>query len=214
MRRTRSTVAGWVVAAAVLGCAAAPALAAPAPAAAPAAVTFAPAHSALVSSVPADGATLSAAPTEIVLTFNENINASFTQIALTRADTAVALAPVAVKGPEVRAQISAPSPGPGAYRVAVRVVSADGHPISGETRFTVSGPAVTTPAATPSAPPAATSASAVPSAAVAPTTAAPVVSDPGAQSTPPGSSRLPGFLIAGALIAAAVGLVAWDRARR
>jgi methionine-rich copper-binding protein CopC len=168
MRRTRSTVAGWVVAAAVLGCAAAPALAAPAPAAAPAAVTFAPAHSALVSSVPADGATLSAAPTEIVLTFNENINASFTQVALTRADTTVALAPVAVKGPEVRAQISPPSPGPGAYRVAFRVVSADGHPISGETRFTVSGPAVTTPAATPSA-----SASAVPSAAAAPTTAAP-----------------------------------------
>ena len=213
MRRTRSTVAGWAVAAAVLGYAAAPALAAPAPAAAPAAVTFAPAHSALVSSVPADGATLSAAPTEIVLTFNENINASFTQVALTRADTTVALAPVAVKGPEVRAQISPPSPGPGAYRVAFRVVSADGHPISGETRFTVSGPAVTTPSATPAATPSA-SASAVPSAAAAPTTAAPVISDPGAQSTPAGSSRLPGFLIAGALIAAAVGLVAWDRARR
>ena len=227
MRRTRSTIAGWAVAAALAGYAAAPALAAPdlagaayspavAPAPAPAVAVgvgaLAPAHSALVSSVPADGATLSAAPTEIVLTFNENINASFTQVALTRGDAAVALAPVAVKGPEVRAQISAPALGGGAYRIAFRVVSADGHPISGETRFTVTGPATTTSAAAPT-PSVTASATPAPSSA-APTSTVPVATDQTSQPAPTGSSRLPGFVIAGALIAAAVGLVAWDRARR
>ena len=222
MRRTKSTIAAWAVAAALAGYAAAPALAAPdlagpaySPAVGPAVaevVALAPAHSALVSSVPADGATLSAPPTEIVLTFNENINASFTQVALTRGDSAVALAPVAVKGPEVRAQISAPALGGGAYRIAFRVVSADGHPISGETRFTVTGPATTTSAAAPT-PSVTASATPAPSSA-APTSTVPVATDQTSQPAPTGSSRLPGFVIAGALIAAAVGLVAWDRARR
>ncbi|HOF63811.1 MAG TPA: copper resistance protein CopC [Dermatophilaceae bacterium] len=221
MRRTKSTIAAWAVAAALAGYAAAPALAAPdlagpaySPAVGPAVaevVALAPAHSALVSSVPADGATLSAPPTEIVLTFNENINASFTQVALTRGDAAVALAPVAVKGPEVRAQISAPPLGGGAYRIAFRVVSADGHPISGETRFTVTGPAATTSAAAPTP---SVTASATPIPSSAPTSAAPVATDQAAQPAPTGSSRVPGFIIAGVLIAAAVGLVAWDRARR
>ncbi len=181
----------------------------------PAVSTALPGHSALVSSQPADGASLATGPTEIVLTFNENINPSFTQVALTRGEGAVTLSPAKVAGPVVRATLA--DPGPGAYRIAFRVVSADGHPISGETRFTVTGQAAASPTTTPSGAPAPTLSTSplVPSLAApsAPSPAAPAASD-AQPATGTGSSRPTGFLIAGALIAIAGTLVVWDRKRR
>ena len=104
----------------------------------PYAAALAPAHSALVSAVPADQAVLASGPTELVLTFNEEINPRFAQLALSRSGDVVALNPATATGTVLRATLA--DPGPGTYRIAYRVVSADGHPISGETSFTVTGP--------------------------------------------------------------------------
>ena len=91
-----------------------------------------------VSAVPADQAVLASGPTELVLTFNEEINPRFAQLALSRSGDVVALNPATATGTVLRATLA--DPGPGTYRIAYRVVSADGHPISGETSFTVTGP--------------------------------------------------------------------------
>ena len=99
---------------------------------------------------------LASGPTELVLTFNEEINPRFAQLALSRSGDVVALNPATATGTVLRATLA--DPGPGTYRIAYRVVSADGHPISGETSFTVTGPTRTptstgpTPTVAPSAP--------------------------------------------------------------
>ncbi len=110
-----------------------------------------PVHSALVSVVPADKSVLDRGPSEIVLTFNEDIAPSFAQVAVS-AEAAgappggsgsagvVATSPVAVSGRVARVTLT--PPGPGTYRIAYRVVSADGHPISGESTFAVRGATV------------------------------------------------------------------------
>ena len=130
----------------------------------PYAAALAPAHSALVSAVPADQAVLASGPTELVLTFNEEINPRFAQLALSRSGDVVALNPATATGKVLRATLA--DPGPGTYRIAYRVVSADGHPISGETSFTVTGPTrtPTSTGATSTAATSTTSASSNPSA--------------------------------------------------
>ncbi|GAB49661.1 copper resistance CopC family protein [Mobilicoccus pelagius] len=99
-------------------------------------VVSAAAHSALVSSTPKDGEKLAAMPTTAALVFNENIEPRGTQIVIAdHADVAHPVTPQ-VDGPEVIAAIPEGLPD-GLVHVRYRVVSADGHPISGETTFTV-----------------------------------------------------------------------------
>ena len=183
----------------------------------PYAVSLAPAHSALVSVVPADGATLDAGPTELVLTFNEDINPKFTQLALTRAGTVIALSSPIVAGPVLRATLA--DPGPGAYRIAYRVVSADGHPISGETRFTVRGqatpatstsPSVAVPSGSPASasPTASTAAPATPPASSPPASAAAVAS--GSQS----QEGMTWLYLGGGLLALAALTGVWEARRK
>src|SRR5699024_7346271 len=74
----RSRLASAALAVGLLGGAAVPATVLVAPAAS--------AHSVLLSSEPADGATLEASPEEVSFTFNEEINQSFATIAVTTAD--------------------------------------------------------------------------------------------------------------------------------
>ncbi|RJK94794.1 copper resistance CopC family protein [Vallicoccus soli] len=95
------------------------------------------AHASLSSTEPADGASLQAAPGVVRLVFDEAVQSG--------------LATVVVEGPGGPAAEGAPevldgtveqavaAAGDGDYRVAFRVVSADGHPVSGEVRFTVEG---------------------------------------------------------------------------
>ncbi len=182
----------------------------------PYAVSLAPAHSALVSVIPADGSSLDVGPTELVLTFNEDINPRFTQLALSRSGTVITLSPPTVAGPVLRSTLS--DPGPGAYRIAYRVVSADGHPISGETKFTVRGQSTTTPA-TPSSPsPGAPSGSPGPApAALAPST--PVAPSPSvsAVSVASGSQSQEGvtwLYLGGGLLALAALTGVWEARRR
>lgn len=117
------------------------------------------AHSALVSSTPADGETLTAMPESATLMFNENIQPQGTQVVIgDHSDVAHPVRPQ-VEGPKVTAVIPEGLP-PGLVHVRYRAVSADGHPITGEISFTVAGgpsdgastggvPAAPTPTANP-----------------------------------------------------------------
>lgn len=173
----------------------------------------APAHSALVSAVPADQAVLASGPTELVLTFNEEINPRFAQLALSRSGDVVALNPATATGTVLRATLA--DPGPGTYRIAYRVVSADGHPISGETSFTVTGPTrtPTSTGATSTAATSTTSASNNPSAGSGAAT-----TDSMASATPTtGSQRQDGMTwlyIGGALLALAGLTGVWESRRK
>ncbi|WP_197522230.1 copper resistance CopC family protein [Occultella aeris] len=102
------------------------------------------AHDVLLSSAPADGETLSAAPTEVRLAFNNDILDLNAAIVLTDAEGTVLTeeAPV-VDGTEVALPLPDGVPA-GVWTVTWRVVSSDGHPISGAYEFTVDAPVVTT----------------------------------------------------------------------
>ena len=109
------------------------------------AIAPASAHDELVSSTPVADAALDPAPTEVSLSYSDNILEVGVEVTVTDAAGTewVADAPV-VDGPTVTVPLNADMPG-GAYTVDWRVVSSDGHPISGSIPFTV-----TTPAAAPS----------------------------------------------------------------
>lgn len=93
------------------------------------------AHDRLESSDPPADAELAAPPVEVVLSYSADILATGTQVVVTTPDGDVD-AEVTVDGPEVRAALPPDLPG-GAYQVAWRVVSSDGHPIEGTFGFTV-----------------------------------------------------------------------------
>ncbi|MBZ2198673.1 copper resistance CopC family protein [Occultella gossypii] len=102
------------------------------------------AHDVLLSSAPAEGETLSAAPTEIRLTFNNEILDLSAAIVLTDAEgTVLTEEPPVVDGAEVALPLPDGVPA-GVWTVTWRVVSSDGHPISGTYEFTVDAPVVTT----------------------------------------------------------------------
>lgn len=140
------------------------------------------AHTALTASDPANGATERTAPTVVTLTFTEDINPTFANVVITSSDGRNwASGPPRVAGPELRVSVSPDMPDGGEYKVGYRVVSKDGHPVSGSITFTVAGvPAAAAPASPP------TSAS--------PTTTA----------APPGSSGPLGSDTKGSVITAAV----------
>ena len=130
MRIPRGRLASIAVAAALVGGTTAPA------------VVLAPvaaAHSVLISVDPADGTELDAAPDEIVLTFNEEINQNFASVAVTAGDdrTNLVAGDPTVTGETVTAEVAELEPG--AYTVGYRVTSADGHVVSGSSVFTVAG---------------------------------------------------------------------------
>jgi copper resistance protein C len=128
------------------------------------------AHTRLIGSDPADGARLASAPGRISLTFNENMQAEFTTVTVVGPDGAMwSTGPVGVDGPTVGIDLRPLGPA-GAYQVGYRVVSDDGHPVTGAITFTLTAPG---PGAEVSPPPVA-SAAPPPVAAV---TAAPA--DPG-----------------------------------
>lgn len=106
------------------------------------------AHTGLQSSTPADGQTLTVAPDAISLTFSSAVASEFAQVAVTGPDgESVTSGEVTIDGAVVSQSVS--TSGDGAYVVAYRVVSDDGHPVSGQLTFTLTG---TGGAATESAP--------------------------------------------------------------
>ncbi|MEV4052283.1 copper resistance CopC family protein [Amycolatopsis sp. NPDC049688] len=107
------------------------------------------AHSVLVASSPAAGASVATGPAEAVLEFDEPVENRFTELAVLGPDGTSHWEAGAAS--VVDARVSAPLRplGPaGAYTIRYRVTSADGHPVSGTVpfRLTVAGPGAAAPA--------------------------------------------------------------------
>nr|WP_221374235.1 copper resistance protein CopC [Actinoplanes polyasparticus] len=105
------------------------------------------AHAQLVKAVPARDAALPSAPSTVELTFSEDLNPEFTTIVVSDvARQRVPASAPAVDGPSGTLTLGRPL-NDGAYTVAYRVVSADGHTVQGSYGFTVGDP--TPPVAAP-----------------------------------------------------------------
>lgn len=99
------------------------------------------AHAQLEGTVPADGAVLAASPPEVSFTFGEDLLPGSTTIAVVdAAGTVVTAQPGTIDGPTITAPM--PQLAPGTYQVSYRVVSADGHPVTGAITFAVGASAV------------------------------------------------------------------------
>ncbi|MET7328003.1 copper resistance CopC family protein [Nonomuraea sp. NPDC005650] len=102
------------------------------------AVPAAQAHNVLVSSDPKDGATLTAAPARVTLVFDQAVRQGYAQVGVTGPDGsswADGSAEVAAERVSVGVK---PLPAGGAYTVGYRILSADGHPVTGKITFTLS----------------------------------------------------------------------------
>lgn len=97
--------------------------------------TPANAHAQLLETDPQDGSEVGAAPEEVVLTFNENIEQIGAEVVITDGDgTEVQDGDPQITGPDLTQPLAADRSA-GEYTVQWRVVSADGHPVSGEFTF-------------------------------------------------------------------------------
>ncbi|MGW2162155.1 copper resistance CopC family protein [Nonomuraea sp. NPDC001699] len=178
-------------------------------AAAPAAL----AHDRLKSSSPADGAKV-AQVESIELEFTSRMTLP-TLVLDGPAGENLPLGKPRAQGLTVKAEPAAPLE-PGKYRLAWRVVSSDGHPISGELRFTVTAPATPTasePEATPTETTTETPTPTGTSAEVAPAASSSPVAQAEAET---GSGGVPGWLwvAAAALVAGGAATVVAGRRRR
>lgn len=108
------------------------------------------AHSVLVSSDPAKDSSIASAPSVVTLVFNEPLDRGFTELAVLGPDGSSHWeggAPV-VTGEKLSAPLR-PLGAAGVYTVKYRVVSADGHPVSGSVPFTLTAAGPGTAAADP-----------------------------------------------------------------
>jgi copper resistance protein C len=116
------------------------------------------AHTRLLGSDPADGTSLDTTPQRVSLTFNESISAEFTQLTVVGPDGGrYESGAVSADGGTVSIGVQPLGP-TGRYEIGYRVVSADGHPVTGSVAFTLTtaGPgtaAAIAPAQGPAAPP-------------------------------------------------------------
>jgi len=95
------------------------------------------AHAVLLQSTPAANAALTTAPTQVVLKFDEPVGSTFAKVLVSSAGGAnVAHGKPSVLGGTVTQALS-PGMTAGSYRIAFQVTSDDGHPVSGESHFTL-----------------------------------------------------------------------------
>ncbi|MBN6035502.1 copper resistance CopC family protein [Amycolatopsis sp. 195334CR] len=106
------------------------------------------AHNVLVSSDPAKGASLQEGPQRVTLTFDQYVqSADVNQVAVTGPDGSQwAEGAVEVKGNVVTAPLRPLGPA-GEYTLGFRILSADGHAVSDEIKFTLAKAGTGTPAA-------------------------------------------------------------------
>jgi copper resistance protein C len=116
------------------------------------------AHSRLISSDPVDGASLDGGPQRVSLTFNESLTPGFNTLTVVGPDgLRYEAGDIALDGPTVSIGVAPLGPA-GRYEIGYRVISADGHPVTGSVAFTLTtaGPgtaAAIAPAQGPAAPP-------------------------------------------------------------
>lgn len=97
------------------------------------------AHNSLVSSTPANEATVDSTPSTIKLTFDQPVQKGedLNTVSVKGPDnTGWKTGPVDVESNVVSASLDELGP-KGAYTVAYRIISADGHPVTGEVAFTL-----------------------------------------------------------------------------
>ena len=166
------------------------------------------AHTRLESSDPVDKSSVDTAPTSVSLTFNEAISAEFATLSVVGPDgTNYQSGPVSASNGQVSTAVSPLGPA-GVYEIGYRVVSDDGHPVSGKVSFTLTtaGPGA---AAAPAAPTAAAAPAPAPVAAPA-TTAV----DPEADSRSGGGAPIWPWLVGAVILVAAGAAVALRLSRR
>jgi methionine-rich copper-binding protein CopC len=110
------------------------------------------ADAALKTTDPKDGATLTRLPDAVTFTFNEKLQQQFTTVKVTSDGAAVQVPAPRSDGPEVSQSLPETLPA-GLYTVTYRVVSADGHPVSGKIGFRYDPPAPAPATESPSATP-------------------------------------------------------------
>lgn len=154
------------------------------------------AHTDLTASDPADGATLSAAPSAISLTFNEPVQNFEPVVVLTGPDgQPYPIGTPIVDGATVSSDVQEVGPA-GTYTIAYRVVSVDGHPVTGQLQFQLEAaadPVTTAPPAveSPNTPPSVVTSAittAGPAEASPPTTSVPTTTSAAAQPVLPEKS--------------------------
>jgi methionine-rich copper-binding protein CopC len=98
------------------------------------------AHTRLESSDPADGSSIASAPESVSLRFNEAIQADFVTVSVVGPDgTQYQNGVVSAANGQVSTAVSPLGPA-GAYQIGYRVVSDDGHPVTGKVSFTLTAP--------------------------------------------------------------------------
>jgi len=108
------------------------------------------AHAELVKISPSANAQLTTAPARVLGEFNEPVSTSFATVVVTSGGgVSVARGTPTVSGSTITQALKFDLPS-GSYRIAYRVTSDDGHPVTGESRFTVNlvstaGPATSAP---------------------------------------------------------------------
>jgi hypothetical protein len=101
-------------------------------------VSAATGHASLKGSNPEDGASLDVAPEEVVLTFSEELLTELVEISVLDADDNPVVVTEVPQTPPPGTDVKVPWPADlpaGEYSVAFRVVSADGHPVTGRVTF-------------------------------------------------------------------------------
>jgi methionine-rich copper-binding protein CopC len=102
------------------------------------------AHADVVRTTPVDGAVLESAPQSLTLSFNSTLLEAMVEVAVSNSDgELVSGVLVESVGTDAIAQWPAGLPGD-AYEVAYRIVSQDGHPVTGSLRFSYPNPETVT----------------------------------------------------------------------
>lgn len=94
------------------------------------------AHAKLVSSTPAEGASV-AAPKQLVLKFSEKLQPKFSTARLTKSDAEMAVKTVVSDDRTTLTVSPGQALSPGAYKLHWQVVTADTHKMQGDVSFTV-----------------------------------------------------------------------------
>ena len=95
------------------------------------------AHNELIGSIPEVGSSVATAPEVVELAFDQPVQREFDQLAvLDEDDGHHEQGEVEIVGGRVRQPVGELEPG--RYRITYRIVSADGHPVTGTVTFTVS----------------------------------------------------------------------------
>lgn len=109
------------------------------------------AHAVLEHTSPTDGAVVPSPPDTVTLTFDEAVGRIGAAATLTGPHGTVSTSPPVIAGKDVQIPVTGAQPA-GSYQLAWRVVSDDGHPVSGQVRWSLHGAAsAVTLAASPAA---------------------------------------------------------------